>query len=831
MSVLFAAALSTAPAFGQPTESRGTLTVAVDKPGVAISPSLYGIFFEEINFAGDGGIYAEMLRNRSFEEPGDAPASWTLALGEGASGKLSVERKTGEGFNHARMIMTANAGSTGRVAAFNEGFWGVNVQKNGKYRFSIAATSSDVQALRVSLENRAGSVYTSQDIKLAPATGDELPLQSVELTSDSSDPNARLVISFTGAGSVSVDFASLFPLDTYAGRENGLRKDLVEKLKGLKPAFMRFPGGCWVEGETMATASRWKRTIGPVQSRWTQPNLWGYQSNNGLGYHEYLQMCEDLNTDALFVINCGMSHRETVPMDQMAEYVQDALDAIEYAIGPADSKWGSLRAKAGHPEPFKLRYIEVGNENGGPRYNERYALFYDAIKKAYPDIKIISCVWGGRANSRALEIVDEHYYDTPQFFFREFNHFDKYDRNGPKVYVGEYAVTRGSGAGNLIAAVGEAAFMIGMERNSDVVAMASYAPLFTHVNGKRWNPDLINFDNARSYGTPSYHVQTMFGHNRGDTVLPVELTPSAADANPAKLPQRGAAGLATWQTQAEFKDFKVTDLQGKTLYETTFENSEGWRGVGRVGQDGTPLPPTAIAQGQADGRGRRGGPWVVRDGMLVAQANNNATANVGDRAWTDYSVHVKARKTGGNEGFIVQSRVEDNDNYIWFNVGGWGNTHTGIERSRDGDRKQIGPGANFTVEPDRWYDLRLDVKGDKIEGYVDGKLVCSATDDSKPAPRLFAGASRDAASGDVIVKVVNGSNEPKPLTVKLNGATGVGSTATATVLTGQPDDENTLDTPTKVSPKTQTIEGLTANGFDHTFPACSVTVVRIPAAK
>ena len=374
----------------------------------------------------------------------------------------------------------------------------------------------------------------------------------LSLTSAETDPKARLAIYATQPGTVWLDMVSLFPKATWKDRPNGLRLDLAEMLVGLRPAFVRFPGGCWVEGEVLGDALRWKTTIGPISDRRTQWNLWKYHSTNGLGFHEYLELCEDLGAEPLFVINCGMSHKENVPMDKMAEWVQDAIDAtIEYANGPDDSKWGAMRIKAGHPKPFDLKYLEIGNENGGKAYEERYALIYDAIKAKYPKMNLIADLWEGKAPvTRPLEILDEHYYFSPEFFIANAHRYDSYDRKGPKIYVGEYAVTQGCGLGNLRAAIGEAAFMTGMERNSDVVILASYAPLFANVNHKTWNPNLINFDGSRVYGTPSYYAQKMFSENRGDVVLPaaVEILPKTASK-----PIRGQIGLGTWATQGRIQ--------------------------------------------------------------------------------------------------------------------------------------------------------------------------------------------------------------------------------------------------------------------------------------
>lgn len=800
--------LATSLALAEPA----TLKIDAAKPGVAISPSLYGIFFEEINYAGDGGLYPEMLRNRNFEDNATQPEFWSLVLSEGAKGSATLKKNESPSeFNQHRLSLTADEGSAGTVGVANDGYWGISIQKNAIYRVYLRASSADVSKLNLSLQNRAGVVYANAILNPTTSARGTYQTWQIELTANATDPSARLVLSIDEPGTVDIDFVSLKPSGEIA---NGVvapkpgagplkyRPDLFEKLTALKPAFMRFPGGCWVEGETMATASRWKRTVGLPFERWTQPNLWGYHSTNGLGYHEYLQMCEDLGADAMFVINVGMSHRENVPMDQMGEYVQDALDAIEYAIGPVDSKYGKMRADAGHPEPFKLKYLQIGNENGGKAYDERYTLFFDAIKAKYPQMNTIACDWwNGKPTSRPIEILDEHYYNTPQFFFLNANKYDDYDRKGSKIYVGEYAVTLNNGAGSLIGALGEAAFMTGMERNSDIVIMASYAPLFTHVSGKRWNPDLINFDSSRSYGTPSYHVQTLFAQHRGDVVLPAELKVDVSN-EPVEL--KGAAGVGTWNTQAEFKEFKVTGADGKTLYTSALANLDDWK---------LNEPRT----------------FTARDGVLSqTSTRENVRATVGDVAWADYTVEVKAKKIAGEEGFLVLAHADENGNYVWFNVGGWGNTRTAIERQSERGKEMIGDASDFKVEVGRWYDLKLEVRGNEIKGYVDGKLLCTAKDERKPIPTLFATASRDQTNGDVIVKIVNGGAKEQSIDLQLAGLTNIESAATAYVMSGQPTDENTLDAPMKVAPKQITLNEID-EAFTYAAPAYSVTVLRVKA--
>ncbi len=353
----------------------------------------------------------------------------------------------------------------------------------------------------------------------------------------------------------------------------------------------------------------------------------------------------------------------------MNEFVQDALDAIEYCNGPVDSPWGSLRPQAGHARPFNLKYMEIGNENGGPAYQERYALFHDAIKAKYPDMILIADV---PTELRSTEIVDEHYYNSPEFFIQQAHRYDTYKRDGAKVYVGEYAVTQGCGQGNLRAAVGEAAFMTGMERNSDVVVMSSYAPLFVNVNHRGWNPDLINFDSHRVYGIPSYYVQQMFSLNRGDVVLPVEVSAPVTTTTP----KGGAVGVGTWMTQAEFKDIKVT-RGNETLYSCDFaDGTQGWKLLS--------------------------GDWTTQDGHLRQNSGaDNVRAIVGDKTWNDYTYSLKARKLGGAEGFLILFRVQHENAKSWWNIGGWGNVRHALEMDgvvSEGVPGRIETGAGMTSE-------------------------------------------------------------------------------------------------------------------------------------
>jgi alpha-L-arabinofuranosidase len=767
------------------------LTVQADKPGPRVSPTLYGVFFEEINLAGDGGLYAELVRNRSFEDS-DRPDHWSLLLGGTRKGRIAVDAKNPMSEKNPRSLkLTIGSEGDGRVGVANDGYYGINVQKDAVYELSLAARAGDGFSgpLSVTLENADGRrVYAGAQIE---GLTDQWRTFTLTLTASESDPKARLVIAAARPGTVWLDMVSLFPKATWKGRPNGLRPDLAEMLVGLRPAFVRFPGGCWVEGDTLATAMRWKTTIGDLSERRTLPNLWQYVSTNGLGYHEYLQLCEDLGAEPLFVINCGISHKENVPLDKMGEWVQDALDAIEYANGPADSKWGSLRAKAGHPAPFNLKYIEIGNENNfqDADYQKRYPLFYDAIRARYPKVILIA---DGPTAHRPADVIDEHYYNTPEFFIANTHKYDTYDRKGPKIYVGEYAVTQGCGQGNLRGAIGEAVFMTGMERNSDVVTMASYAPLFAHVSYKKWNPDLINFDSSRVYGLPSYYVQQMFSQNRGDVVLPASaevLRQNAAD------PIRGMIGLGTWATQAQFKDLKV--VQGdKVLFQGDFANgAKDWRSLQ--------------------------GSWKFKDGVLEQTGNGeNCRIMAGDPNWSDYTLSLKARKLGGAEGFLILFGTTNENVKSWWNLGGWGNTKHGVERP--GLSTKEVPGK---IETGRWYDIRVELKGTNVRCYLDGKLVHEAS--LAPQPSLHFVAGRVEASDEIVLKVVNVSRTAQDTEIDLHGVDNVQSEAKAIVLTSANSaDENTLDAPKKVSPVVQAINDA-GKMFRFAFPAESVTVLRL----
>jgi alpha-L-arabinofuranosidase len=757
-----------------------------------VSPALWGVFFEDINLSADGGIYPELVRNRSFDSS-DKPDYWKLVGDDASATELAIDASQPLNPMNRESLRIR---SRQPFVLENEGYWGMNVVAGRGYALRLSARAADGYdaPVTVRMVSADGKELAKGTLARARRRWRE---HTLDLTPSASDPKARLQIASDGGnGALFLDMVSLMPHDTW--KSHGLRPDLCEMLADLKPSFFRFPGGCWVEGDDMAHMNKWKNTIGDVSERIPLYNIWGYMATHGLGYHEYLQLAEDLGAEPLFCINVGMSHREVAPMSQMGQWVQDALDAIEYANGPVDSLWGGLRAKNGHPEPFNLRFVEIGNENGGQAYRERWPLFVEAIKKKYPDIILVANHWqGGYPRRPRPEIVDEHYYNTPEFFMDQATKYDSYDRNGPKVFVGEYAVTRNGGNGNLRAAIGEAAFMTGIERNSDVVVMACYAPLLVNVNHRRWNPDLINFDSSRVYGLPGYYVQKMFSEHRGDVTLPIEVdAPEVSETAPT-----GRIGVGTWNTQAEFKDMKVTTPDGAVLFESDFANNpDGWSFHG-------------------DGQ------WEVKEGALRQTAEKEfVRALAGDKSWGDYDFEVKARKIAGREGFLILFHITGDEDRVWWNIGGWNNTAHAVELGGTQDSQEA------SVETGRWYEIRLEVRGPSVKCYLDGELVHDIRNSLIKTKSLYASATRSEASGEVILKVVNASPEPLETTFNLRGVAKIEPEAQVIVLTSaHATDENSLDEPTKVSPKSEAVH-LPGPQFKRRLPGNSLTVMRIPVA-
>ncbi|MFD5106493.1 alpha-L-arabinofuranosidase C-terminal domain-containing protein [Streptomyces cinereoruber] len=827
---LAAGFLTQAPAAADAAVTDYTLSVDADRTGPAIDPTMYGVFFEDINNAADGGLYAELVQNRSFEYgPVDNRSytpltSWQHTASGGATGTLQVvdddQRLNERNRNHLRLNLAGTGGGAGRFGITNSGYGaGMSLKDGARYDFSVWARTDNPTGTRLTTELRTadgGVLSAPVDITVR---GDRWTKYTATLVSKVTTTTGRLSVTAADSGTLRLDMVSLFPRDTYKGRKNGLRKDLARKIAALDPGFLRFPGGCLVNtGSHHAYEApdwerrrsyQWKDTIGPVEQRAVNANFWGYHQSYGLGYHEYFQFAEDIGAMPLPVVpalvtGCGQN-RATDDPALLKRHIQDTLDLIEFANGPVTSTWGRKRAEMGHPKPFGLTHLGVGNEENLPdAFFARFTEFRKAIEARYPEITIVSNsgpASGGATfdrlwdlNRRAgVDLVDEHYYEAPQWFLENNDRYDSYDRTGPKVFLGEYA-SRDNRFSN---ALSEAAFMTGLERNADVVKLASYAPLLADVHQNQWRPDMIWFDNDRSWGSASYEVQKLFMNNTGDRVVP-----SRASATPAVSgPITGAIGLSTWATSAAYDDVEVTAANGSTLLRDDFA-----AGAARW----TP----------ATGRGT----WAVEGGAYVQsdEAAENTLVTAGDTHWRDYDLKVRATKKSGKEGFLIAFGVRDTGNHYWWNLGGWGNTRSAVEKTADGGKQTLLENPT-TIEAGRAYDVHVQVRGRQVTLYLDGQKWGSFTDDRTAEPfRQVVTRDKD----DLVVKVVNAQAAAARTSIDL-GTTRVASTARLTTLEGAPDAVNTADAH-PIQPRRSTLEGI-GRTFTYTFPAHSVTFLRIKA--
>jgi alpha-N-arabinofuranosidase len=820
--------------------SAGTITIDAGRQGHAIPQNLYGIFFEEISHAGDGGLYAELVQNRGFEDArlppmcrlengfvvpprtphfdtgkpnefrlrwnvaSETPA-WTLDTPKGARGTMrlvDVEPLTPATPHSLQVdIESLGDGNLGRVAVVNEGFWGINVVQGESYALSFHARSEGTSygPVIVSLESTDGTVLATG--RAAPGLKSKWERYATTLTARASDPKARLVLNLGSTGRVWLDFVSLFPERTWKNRPNGLRRDLAEKIAALKPGFVRWPGGCFAEGITIESRPQWKKSIGRLEEREGTYSPWGYWSTDGFGYHEFLQFSEDLGADALFVVNvgvsCSMRSGTFLPDEALPGLIQDALDAIEYAIGPSTSRWGAVRAKNGHPGPFPLKYIEIGNEQRGARYGERVAQFYKAIKARYPQLQIALSSWIAGVDQRIIDaagkidIVDEHAYRPLHWAIENFDSFASYKRQGWDLYIGEFATNAGVGRGNVLAMLNDAAYMMSMEKNTDLVKMGSYAPLLENVNDRDWPVNMIHFDSSRSYARATYYANKLFAEN-----LPTVNLFTTVDHKPsAERPITARVGLGTHDTAAEFKDV-VVERDGRAMFKSDFSTAAGWTPEGRRGK------------------------WGIVDGAYRQAEEAVARSYISETGGADYSVSLKARKISGREGFIIPVGLADGRRVQW-NVGGWGNRLHAVQVADAVVGTQT-PGA---IETGRWYDLKIEVRGRTVRGYLDGVLVQERT--LPRIDRVLAISGRDDRTGDIIVKVVNSAAEPQAMTLQFKGVSKLGPRATLIVLTSDnPLDENTFEQPMKVAPKTAALE-LTGPTLAHTFPPHSLSIIRV----
>ena len=808
-ALLTAAALVPAPAHAEDTTDY-TITVDPDARGAAIEDTMYGVFFEDINRAADGGLYAELVQNRSFEYSTADNGSYTPLTSWTVGGTAEVLNDSGRLNERNRNYLSLGAGSSVTNAGYNTG---VRVEQGKRYDFSVWARAESATTLTVTLKDAAGELATARRVAVKGGWA----AYRASFTASRTSNRGRLAVA--SSRPAALDMVSLFPRDTYKNQPNGLRRDLAEKIAALKPGFVRFPGGCLVNTGSMQDYSeasgwqrersyQWKDTVGPVEERATNANFWGYNQSYGLGYYEYFRFAEDVGAMPLPVVpalvtGCGQN-RATDDEALLKRHIQDTLDLIEFANGPAGSTWGKVRARMGHPKPFGLTHIGVGNEENLPReFFARFQRFRAAIEAKYPDITVVSnsgpddsgttfeTAWQLNREGE-VDMVDEHYYNSPQWFLQNNDRYDSYDRNGPKVFLGEYA-SQGNAWKNGLA---EAAFMTGLERNADVVELASYAPLLANEDYVQWRPDMIWFNNRASWGSADYEVQKLFMTNTGDRVVPSE----ASGTPDVSGPIAGAVGLSTWATSSAYDDVRVTSADGASLLSDDFSgDASRWTHSG-------------------------GGSWSVRDGEYVQtdEAAENTLVTAGDPAWKDYDLHVRATKKAGKEGFLVAFGVKDTGNYYWWNLGGWNNTRSAVEQAVDGGKSTLVSKAG-SIETGRAYDIDVKVRGRQVTLYLDGQEWGGFTDD-KPAEPFRQVVTEDDRTGDLIVKVVNAQPAEARTAVDLGGAE-VASRARVTTLAADADAVNT-ETDTPVTPVTSTLRGV-SDMFTYTFPAHSVTFLRI----
>ncbi|MFC1551331.1 alpha-L-arabinofuranosidase C-terminal domain-containing protein [Candidatus Latescibacterota bacterium] len=805
---------------------KSAISVDLNAPGKKTSPLLYGLFIEEIGHAGDGGIYAEQVRNRSFDE-GITPEAWKPVEPKGSTVRFFFDTASPLNATNTRALrMDIVSTDGGRAGIANEGYWGMAVKQGETYDFSLFVRCRDFKGpLRVTLEDRKGTVYGQASIT---GIGGEWRRFTATLTANATDSAARLVISSDATGTVWIDTVSLFPRATWNNRPRGFRSDLVQKLKDLSPSFIRFPGGTYVQGNDRASAFRWKTTIGPIEERPGHYNAhWVYWSSDGLGFHEYLQLADDLDAIPMYVAYAGMSWTPTstsrfgvmdpgrieagdIPLEDMGPIVQDVLDAIEYANGPTTSTWGALRAKNGHTEPFGLRYIEIGNEDGrNELYYERYMMIYNAVKEKYSDIEIIANgTRSGHHDGMPIEMVDEHAYIQPLAARSIAERYDTYSRDDAKVFLGEFAVQQSAGPGNFRAALTEGILLNGLERNSDVILMTAYAPLFSNVNSVNWRPNLIYFDSDESFGTPSYYLQKMYSANRLTSIAPVSV-----ESDDVPLRVDGGIGISMDNTQAEFKDIRVISGE-QVLYDFTGGEVEGWE----------PFR----------------GEWGV-EGAVGMQTGNGFDLRCSNESFdtgTTYTYTMKARKTGGDEGFRILFGVRDGGRTslsltlgmrrrgmlnAWNGGGSMDVPMHCIEHSYGG---VIGRTRAGSIDTGRWYDIRIEVEGRNVRCFLDDVRILTADLPEDLGPSLYAIGGR-AEDEDVILKVVNAAPFDSETAISLPDATRLAGSGTSWTLSSDSfEDQNTFESPEFVSPLETDLTGLTLP-LSHTFPAQSVTVLRL----
>ncbi len=842
-----------------------------------ISELLYGIFFEDINFAADGGLYAEKVVNRSFEYGTIAENDELYGYSQIGAANLEVIKNDLAGClnenNTNYLVITNNSDSLAGVA--NRGFLeGMAIEKGAEYTFSVYAKA---------LENYSGKItvnLVAGDKVAAAGTIDSITSEWTKYkfslkSSRTASTNVYLQV-LTENGKVALDMISLMP-ETFKG--HGMRLDLAEKLYELSPAFLRFPGGCIIEGWDYDSAYNWKDSIGvgsdglpllfngtygDVAARKYGINLWTDVSatddpqpcymSYGLGFFEYFQLAEDIGAVGVPVLNCGLNCQMRgqgpvdIDSDEFKQYLQDMHDLVEFCRGDENTTWGKVRVSLGHEAPFELKYICIGNENEGEDYFERYEIFLKSFNEAkeknpelYEGLELIYSSGADDATSGAnyfasyeyakdyieangitadefAGATDHHYYNEPSWFLKNVDHYDEdnysrtvenmtdtYYGGGIKVFVGEYAAR----SNRLEAALAEAAYMTGLERNGDIVVMAAYAPLFGNLTATHWAPNLIWFNNHLSTGSINYYVQKLFSNNAGDELIASEL--GGADIPAEDL--SGMVGLGTWYTKAEFDNVKVTDNEtGKVLDQDKFTVDNFWWNW----LEASP------------------GDWEIKNGKLTQKQNEipyhvlGASAYFGDKQWTNYTYTFEATKLEGTEGFYIPFLIQDENNCFYWNIGGWENTKSALQRIENGAKTGLLPGtvSDFTVETGVTYEIKIVVDGTNIKGYIDGELQFDYDAESDCNAEAYQVVSVDKETGDIIIKLVNVTGSDRVFAININNAE-IEYTADVSQVSGNSlNDDNILGAKEDCVMEQFSFDGF-SDKFNYTVPQYSVTAIRL----
>ncbi len=795
-------------------EAQVTMNIDANKRGPMISPYQYGLFFEEINHAGDGGLYGELVRNRSFEEGTDF---W--ARTKGATLSLTTTGLMNSAQGHALDLYTSKATHGTMRGAKNEGFWGMKFEKDSTYTLTLWAKANDegyTGTLAAQLLKSDGATVIGEAKIEGDVYTDKWNKLTATIKATDTDLSGQLLLLTSNSGHLYLDMVSLFPY-TWKGRPNGLRPDLAQLLADTKPSFLRFPGGCYVEGQdSWEKTFQWKKTIGPIEQRPGHMNQnWGYRSSDGLGFDEYLQLCEDLGAAPMFVVNVGLGHGYHIPMEDLDTLVQNTLDAIEYANGDGSTTYGALRIKNGHVAPYNLKFIEIGNENynftldnnndQSFEYPQRYYKFYKAIKEKYPEIVTIGNVeaWGtddpSWRNTYPVEMVDEHYYRSHSWMRDNYTKYDNYARDVP-VYNGEYAANAGGTYGkygNMNSALGEAIYMMGLERNSDVCQLASFAPIFTHESNPVWPYDMIHFNSGSNFVTPSYYVQKLMNTHLGKQNLVWTENGNRISGNSSCQ-----VGLATWDTQATFDDVNVSTA-ASTIISDDFSGSTGWQ--------------------------NQSGAWVTTGGVKKQTANGQPCRTINSTIINSdsYIYKVRAKKDGGAEGFLIVFDYQDENNYTWWNIGGWNNTQHAIEVCTNGSKTTISPVAG-SVNEGQWYDLRIEVSQDRVNCYIDNQLIHSYSKNVSRA--LFQSCQLDEEKGEMILKVANPFGQEQVLTVNGQNMT-FGSASVIRLASANGTDENTMDNPFNVKPSGEESVSTEPQQLILTIPPYSLNIYHVAVSN